>query len=107
MKPIDGETIINKQLPNSFINTDLQEKLQEKNIDHVVVVGMMTHMCIDATVRAAADLGYGVTLIEDACASSELTYNDHIISAQDVHYSFISALGFGYAEVTTAEDFVK
>ncbi|MDH9161082.1 cysteine hydrolase family protein [Staphylococcus succinus] len=107
VKPIDGETIINKQLPNSFVNTDLQEKLQEKNIDHVVVVGMMTHMCIDATVRAAADLGYGVTLIEDACASSELTYNDHIISAQDVHYSFISALGFGYAEVTTAEDFVK
>ncbi|MGK9044337.1 cysteine hydrolase family protein [Mammaliicoccus vitulinus] len=107
VKPKDDETIINKQLPNAFVNTELQEKLQEKNIDHVVVVGMMTHMCVDATVRAAADLGYKVTLIEDACASSELTYNEHVIDAEDVHYSFISALNFGYADVYTAENFIS
>ncbi|KRG10809.1 cysteine hydrolase family protein [Staphylococcus sp. NAM3COL9] len=106
VKPKNNETVINKQLPNSFINTDLQEKLQEKNIDNVVVVGMMTQMCVDATVRAAADLGYKVTLIEDACASSELIYKEHTVSAKDVHYSFISALKFAYAEVYTVADFM-
>lgn len=107
VKPKDDETIINKQLPNGFVNTELQKKLQEKNIDHVVVVGMMTHMCVDATVRAAADLGYKVTLIEDACASSDLTYNDHVVSAKDAHYAFVSALNFGYAEVYTADNFIN
>ena len=51
------ESIIIKHFPNSFLKTELESKLKEKGITKVVVVGMMTHMCIDATVRAAVDLG--------------------------------------------------
>src|SRR5699024_12053148 len=66
VQPQDNETLIVKQFPNSFVNTELHDKLQAQNIEHVVIVGMMTHMCIDATARAAADLGYKVSVVEDA-----------------------------------------
>lgn len=47
---------------------------------------MMTHMCIDATVRAAVDLGFETTLIEDACATKDLSYLDKVVPAEQVHY---------------------
>ncbi|MCD8826465.1 cysteine hydrolase [Staphylococcus gallinarum] len=107
VQPLDNETLITKQLPNSFVNTDLHDKLQSKNIDHVVIVGMMTHMCIDATARAAADLGYKVSVIEDACASRDLTYKSKVVAADDAHYAFISALDLLYADIYTADDFIQ
>ena len=72
-----------------------------------MVVGMMTHMCIDATVRAAVDLGFETTLIEDACATRELSYQDKVIPAEQVHYAFVSALNGMYANVVSTEDFLK
>lgn len=107
VQPQDNETLIVKQFPNSFVNTELHDKLQAQNIDHVVIVGMMTHMCIDATARAAADLGYKVSVVEDACASRELTYQDHVIKAEDAHYAFISALDFLNVDIYTTEDFIQ
>src|SRR5699024_4005745 len=80
---------------------------QTQNIEHVVIVGMMTHMCIDATARAAADLGYKVSVVEDACASRELTYNEHVVKAEDAHYAFISALDLLYADIYTTENFIQ
>lgn len=68
---------------------------------------MMTHMCIDATVRAAVDLGYEATLIEDACATRELTYQDKVVPAQQVHYSFVSTLNNMYANVISTDDFLE
>jgi len=66
--------------------------IKKKGITELIVVGMMTHMCIDATVRAAVDLGYRTTLVEDACATRELSYQDKVVSAEQVHYSLVSAL---------------
>src|SRR5699024_12561463 len=77
---------------NSFLQTELDSKLKEKGITKVVVVGMMTHMCIDATVRAAVDLGYETTLIEDACATRELSYQNRKVPAEQVHFAFVGAL---------------
>ncbi|MCY1039218.1 cysteine hydrolase family protein [Staphylococcus nepalensis] len=107
VQPQDNETLIVKQFPNSFVNTGLHDKLQAQNIEHVVIVGMMTHMCIDATARAAADLGYKVSVVEDACASRELTYNEHVVKAEDAHYAFISALDLLYADIYTTENFIQ
>ena len=105
--PLEHESIIVKHFPNSFLKTELESKLKEKGINKVVVVGMMTHMCIDATVRAAVDLGYETTLIEDACATRDLSYQDHVVPAEQVHYAFVSALKGMYANVITTEDFLK
>ncbi|MGK9184751.1 cysteine hydrolase [Priestia filamentosa] len=105
--PLEHENIIVKNFPNSFLKTDLESKLREKGVTKVVVVGMMTHMCIDATVRAAVDLGFETTLIEDACATRELSYQDKVVPAEQVHYAFVSALDSMYANVISTEDFLK
>lgn len=104
--PLEGEEVIVKHFPNSFFETELLNKLKEKGIGELVIVGMMTHMCIDATVRAAKDLGFACSLIENACATKELTHKDHIIPAEHVHYSFINALNGYYSNVYTTREFI-
>lgn len=59
--PRDGEHVIAKNYPNSFLKTDLKETLDSEGIEEVTVIGVMSHMCIDATTRAAADFGYRTT----------------------------------------------
>lgn len=107
VQPLENESIIIKHFPNSFLKTELEIKLKEKGITKVVVVGMMTHMCIDATVRAAVDLGYETTLIEDACATRDLSYEGNVVPADQVHYAFVGALNGMYCDVTSTEDFLK
>ena len=107
VQPLENENLIVKNFPNSFLKTDLESKLKENGVTKVIVVGMMTHMCIDATVRAAVDLGYETTLIEDACATRDLAYEGKEVPAEQVHYAFVSALESMYCEVSSTEDFLK
>lgn len=107
VQPLENESIIIKHFPNSFLKTELERKLKEKEITKVVVVGMMTHMCIDATVRAAVDLSYETTLIEDACATRDLSYEGKVVPADQVHCAFVGALNGMYCDVTSTEDFLK
>jgi nicotinamidase-related amidase len=101
--PAEDEPVITKHAPNSFLRTDLEERLREKEVDEVVVVGMMTSMCVDATTRAGADLGFAMTLVPDACAAPGLEYDGRKVDAQDVHASYVAALGQFYATVTPAD----
>ncbi|PFM28542.1 isochorismatase family protein, partial [Bacillus cereus] len=91
-----------KHFPNSFRDTKLLKVLQKENVETLVICGMMTHMCIDATVRAANDLGFNCIVIENACTTKDLAFQENIIPAQQVHQSFISALNNIYAEITTS-----
>ncbi|MGO7983564.1 isochorismatase family protein, partial [Rhizobium johnstonii] len=89
--------------PNSFLGTGLEERLRAANVDDLVVVGMMSSMCVDATVRAASDLGFAVTVAADACAAPDLEFDGAVIPAGQVHGSFMAALADSYAKVTTAD----
>ncbi|RSL33917.1 cysteine hydrolase [Salibacterium salarium] len=104
--PLEHESTIIKHAPNSFFQTELESKLREKGVTKLVVAGMMTHMCIDATVRNAVELGFETTLIEDACATKALNYQDKTVPAEQVHYAFVSALNGMYANVISTEDFI-
>lgn len=101
--PQPGEEIIQKNYPNSFRNTNLQQVLMKNGIDHLVVCGMMTHLCVDATVRAGVDLGYRCTLAADACATRDLVWDGRKIPAKDVHGAFLAALSGLYAEILNAK----
>jgi nicotinamidase-related amidase len=79
--------------------------LRAGGVDHAVIVGAMSHMCIDATTRAAYDLGLRCTLIHDACATRDLEFQGRKIKAEEVHASFMAALGWWYARLTSAADF--
>jgi nicotinamidase-related amidase len=99
--PAEGELVIIKNYPNSFRETELKQALDEEGIQDVVVVGAMSHMCIDATSRAAADLGYSTTIVEDACATRDLEFNGKTVPAAQVHAAYMSALAFAYGKVVT------
>ena len=101
----EGEPIVQKHYPNSFRETNLLEMLKGWETERLVVCGMMTHMCVDATVRAAADLGFQVLLAEDACATRDLKYGETVIPAEHVHKAFLAALK-SYGQVLTAEQII-
>ncbi len=67
----------------------------------------MTHMCVDATTRAAKDLGFSIDLIGDACATRDLEINGEIVKASEVQKSFLSALNYFYSNVVQTNDFIK
>ena len=98
-----GEPIVYKHFPNSFRETNLLEMLKEWGIERVVVAGMMTHMCVDATARAAADLGFKVIVAEDACATRDLKYGDTTIPADHVQKAFLAALK-SYGDVMKSDE---
>lgn len=101
--PLAGETVIRKNFPNSFRNTGLLEELQRLGSKELLVGGMMTNMCIDATVRAAADQGFRCRLAHDACAAKALSFNGIDVPAAQVHAAFLAALQGLYAEVASVE----
>ena len=106
VKPAGGEKVFVKHFPNSFRETNLNDYLRSLGVEELVVCGMMTHMCVDATVRAAKDLGYGCTLIADACATKDLVFRDEKTSARDVQEAFVAALDYFYANVIETKQFI-
>src|SRR5262245_3924413 len=102
--PQSGETVIEKNFPNSFRGTTLQKRLEELDVKNLVVAGMMTHMCVDASVRQAADLGYKITLLGDACATRAQSYGGESVPARQVHAAFLAALNGFYAKVIRADE---
>jgi len=98
----EGEPIVYKHHPNAFRGTNLLELLKSWEIERVVIAGMMTHMCVDATARAAADFGFQVWVAEDACATRDLKYGGTVIPAEHVHKAFLAALK-SYGQVMPSE----
>lgn len=101
--PLTSETVIRKNFPNSFRNTGLLEHLKSLGCDQLLIGGMMSNMCIDATVRAAADQGFRCRLAHDACAARALSFNGVEVPAAQVHAAFMAALQGLYAEVVSVE----
>lgn len=105
--PTKGETVIKKHYPNSFKDTQLLNHLIKNQINHLVICGMMTHMSVDATVRAACDLGFSCTVLHDACTAKQLEFHHTAIPAQNVHYAFLAALQPVYATIISTDDFLQ
>lgn len=106
VQPLDGEAVILKHRPNAFHGTGLEAVLDAAGVEAVVVVGAMSHMCIDATSRAAADLGYAVTVVHDACATRDLAFDGRTVPAAEVQAAFMAALAFAYGRVVATDDFL-
>ncbi|WP_019622434.1 cysteine hydrolase family protein [Amphritea japonica] len=94
-----NEAIVLKHSANSFKETSLKEILDTLKVENLIIAGAMSHMCIDAGARAAADLGYNVIIAQDACATRAQEFNGVTVPAEQVHASFMAALAFAYARV--------
>ena len=104
--PRAGEALVQKNFPNAFRATTLLEGLQAKGIKHLVVAGMMTHMCVDSSVRAAFDHGFKVTLAHDACATKDLARAGTTLPAASVHDAFIAALHGLFCDARTSAEII-
>jgi len=102
--PIKGEAVILKHQINSFRDTELQKVLAELNVGKLIIVGAMSHVCIDAVTRAAVDFGYECHVAHDACAAIELEFNGITVPENHVHYAFMAALNFGYCNVDSTDE---
>lgn len=105
--PLEDEELVTKNYPNGFRETHLLEMLNKESISDLVFCGAMSHMCIDATIRAGFDLGFNCVVAEDACATRDLSFNDITIQASDVHASFMAALSGTYATVLSTEQVLQ
>jgi nicotinamidase-related amidase len=82
-KPQAGDIVAQEHWCSSgFANTDLDLQLKQHSIHQLIVIGLIAHTCVEATVRHAAELGYQVTVVKDATAS----YSDeHMHAALDIN----------------------
>lgn len=102
--PVGDEVSVEKHFPNAFRDTELLEMLTAADVKDLIICGAMSHMCIDATTRAAFDLGYNCTVAADACATRDLEHEGKIIDASSVHGAFMAALASVYAQVVSTKD---
>jgi len=107
IKPFPKELVIQKHYPNSFRETPLLQELNEAQVKRVVICGAMSHMCIDATTRAAADFGFECMIVHDACATRNLEFAGKTIHAEQVHGSFMAALAGIYARVVSLREYLS
>jgi nicotinamidase-related amidase len=83
------------------------QELEKQDVKKLLICGAMSHMCIDATTRAAADHCIDCIVGQDACATRDLEFSGRKIRAKDVHGSFMAALGSAYAQVIDVDEFKK
>jgi nicotinamidase-related amidase len=96
--PQAGDIVASEHWCSSgFANTDLDLLLKRHGIEHLIVIGLIAHTCVEATVRFAAELGYEVTMVRDATTSYS---NDHMHAALDVNIP-------NYAAVVTTDEVLK
>jgi nicotinamidase-related amidase len=107
ISPRRNETVVVKNYPNGFRNTSLGEILKNGNINNLVICGAMSHMCIDATTRAAFDSGFNCVVAEDACATKDLDFKGRTIKASEVHGAFMAALSTIYAKIISTREITK
>jgi nicotinamidase-related amidase len=103
VRPLPDEPVFEKHYPNALRSTALLPALQAGAVQRLVVAGMMTHMCVDATVRAATDAGFECLIAQDACATRALTHQGETVPAAQVHRAFLAALNGVYGKVLSAE----
>jgi nicotinamidase-related amidase len=106
VRNLESEPVVLKHHVNSFRETDLKALLDRHGVEEVVICGAMSHMCVDAGVRAASDLGFRCVVVHDACATRDQEFAGAVVPAAQVHAAFMAALGFGYAKLVTTEEYL-
>jgi len=104
VKPLESEVVVLKHYPNSFRDTILLDELKKSGIEQLFICGMMSHICVDTTVRAAKDLGFECIVAADACATRSLEFKGQYVDASMVQASFMAALSYFFAKVISVDE---
>ena len=106
LEPQGDETIIGKLLPSAFHGTELLERLQNLGSLDLIVCGFMSHSSVSTTVRAAKNLGFRCTLVEDACATRDLPFKGGVLSAERVQEAEMAIMADNFATLAKTQDLI-
>jgi len=95
LRPRPDERVINKITPSAFTSSPIELILRTYGVEDLVFTGVSTNMCVEGTMRDAADRGFGCVLVEDASGADSQAYHDaaclvlqrlygHVLSTDDV-----------------------
>lgn len=102
-EPREGEPVFRKHVNSAFIGTTLEHHLRERGINALVIVGLTTDHCVSTTARMAANLGFDVTVVDDATATFERTaVSGRHFTAEDMHATALASLDGEFGRVQTA-----
>ena len=105
VQPLASEPVVVKHYPNSFVQTDLHERLQKLGVTNLVLAGFMTHMCVSSTARGAFNLGYRPTVIAAATATRPLpTATGGVMAASVLQEASLAGLSDLFAVVVPRAD---
>jgi nicotinamidase-related amidase len=100
LRPTASEVVISKTMANSFFNSTLEDEIKKTGGKTLVVIGYMTHMAVDATVRAALERGFNTTVVGNACTTRDLADGyGGVVAAEEVHKATLAALRDRFAAV--------
>ncbi|MFE4022808.1 cysteine hydrolase family protein [Streptomyces sp. NPDC059101] len=97
--PVDGEHVVVKGAPDSFVGTDLGERVDAAGNQDVIVVGFMTHMCVTFTAQGAFLRGNRPTVVADACATRPLRTAVAEQPADQIHHGALATIADLYGVV--------
>ena len=107
--PAPGETVYEKHVNSAFIGTNLEADLRAAGIDRLVIAGLTTPHCVSTSTRMAANLGFTVELVHDACAA--FTQNVQTgwrdggtVDPETIHQAALDQLHGEFAEVVSTDD---
>ena len=106
LEPQGDETVIGKLLPSAFHGTELAKRLEDLGALDLIVCGFMSHSSVSTTVRAAKNLGFRCTLVEDACATRDLPYKGGVLSAEHVHQTEMAIMGDNFATLALTRELI-
>lgn len=105
--PLPHEHVVEKNVPDAFINTGLERWLHARGIRHLVIAGVSTNNSVEASARTAGNLGFETVVVADACfAFDKQDFGGTWRSAEEVHLMALANLHGEYAQVLSTEEVI-
>lgn len=104
LQPLAHEHVVEKNVPDAFVNTGLERWLHMRGIRRLVLAGVSTNNSVEASARSAGNLGFLATVVADACfAFEQRDYGGNLRSAEEVHLMALANLDGEYARVAATD----
>jgi nicotinamidase-related amidase len=105
--PLAHEHVVEKNVPDAFINTGLERWLHARGIRHLVIVGVSTNNSVEASARTAGNLGFETVVVADACFTfDKQDFGGAWHAAEEVHLMALANLHGEYAQVLSTEEVI-